>query len=54
MNKEEKKIKNSSGRKRVKVFRCEKCFSANTYITKKERVCRKCGFRKKLKLGKKK
>jgi len=25
--------------------RCSKCNSAQTYVTKKAKICRKCGFR---------
>ena len=41
-------VKKLREEKIIKQFRCEECNSANTYITKEDRVCRKCGFRKKV------
>lgn len=32
----------------TKTFVCEQCGSHYTYVTKEYRVCRKCGYRKKI------
>lgn len=39
------KIKKKNNNRLKKIY-CENCGSANTYSTKSELICRKCGYRK--------
>jgi len=40
--------------KNMKIQKCVSCGSRNIYTTLNEIICRKCGYRKKRKLNKKK